>query len=298
MIAAWARSHAAALRDALGRLFAAPLGALLSLLAIGIALALPAGGLVLIENLQALGRGLSGSHEISIFLATDVGKQEIAEIERRLRTEVPGTIRFVARDVALKELQATEGLGDLLAGLPRNPLPDAFVVRPNAGAAAEFEGLATQIGRWPKVAHVQIDSSWVRRLDALLRFGRLFVGVLGAILGAGLLAVVFNTIRLQVLGRREEVELALLIGATPAFVARPFIWFGVIEGGLGGLVALALVAGASALTAGPAGELIALYGGSFVPQRMTPAIGLGVIAGGGLLGLAAGWLSTRTIGRR
>ena len=299
-MSAWFSSHFAALRDALQRLLAAPINTLLSLLAIGIALALPAGALVVIDNLQTLGNGLAGRHEISIFLAADASRADAAEIDRRLKAGVSGAIRFVPREMALKQLQATEGLADVLSGLQQNPLPDAFVIRPTgpmAGENANLDSLAKTFAAWPKVAHVQVDSSWVRRLDALLRFGRLAATMLAVILGAGMLAVVFNTIRLQALGRRDEVELALLIGATPAFVARPFLWFGILEGIFGALVALALVSASMALLAAPAAELLALYGGSFNLRLLTPETAAGVLAAGGLLGWMAGWLTTRSFGR-
>lgn len=294
---AWLRAHLDALRDALTRLAAAPLNAVLSLLVIGIALALPAAGLVALDNLQNIGSRLAGNHEISVFMVPEASKAEVAEIGQRLQAKVSGEVRFVAKDAALKSLQASADFGDLLAGLSRNPLPDAFVLRPAKATAAELDALAQSLRNWPKVAQVQLDSAWVQRLEALLRFGRLFVGLLAAVLGAGLLAVVFNTIRLQVLGRREEVELALLIGATPDFVARPFVWFGIVEGLFGGLLALGLVSGALALLAGPAAEIGTLYGGNFSLGRLNPVIAAGVLAAGALLGWIAGWLSTRTLGR-
>jgi cell division transport system permease protein len=135
----------------------------------------------------------------------------------------------------------------------------------------------------------------VARLDAVVRFGQLLVALLAAILAAGLVAVVVNTIRLQVLARRDEVEVALLIGATPAFVARPFLWFGIVEGLLGAGVALALVEGALALLAAPAAELFALYGGGFRLRTLDLELALLVVGAGGLLGWCAGWLSTRAI---
>ena len=95
---------------------------------------------------------------------------------------------------------------------------------------------------WPKVAHVQLDSEWARKLDAALRFGRTAVGILGGLLAAALVAVTFNTIRLQILTRREEIEVSKLIGATNPFIRRPFLWFGALQGVAGGLAAWLIIA--------------------------------------------------------
>lgn len=290
---AWLRAHADAFADALRRLAASPLSALLSLLAIGVALALPAGGFVILGNIQNLGSGLVRHHEISLFLASDARAADVAEIEKRLRAAAVGEFSFVAKDAALKRLQGSEGLGDLLAGLPRNPLPDAFILRPQDTAPEQLEAVARTISSWPKVAHVQLDSAWAKRLDAVLRLGRLVVAILAAVLGAGLVAVVVNTIRMQVLGRRNEVEVALLIGATPAFVARPFLWFGIVEGLLGGGLAVALVTAALAALAGPAGELLALYGSSAALRVLDAPTAAAVVIAGVLLGWVGGWISTR-----
>ncbi len=286
---AWFAQHRAAVASALRRLWSAPLNTLLSLLAIGIALTLPAAGFVLLDNLRDVGRSASGVQQLSLFLTVEAGKKDVAEIESRLARTVRGKWRFVARDEALKRLQASEGMAEIVASLPRNPLPDAFIVEPAEAAPEELEALKKTIAAWPKVAHVQLDSAWIKRFDAFLRLGRLAVTLLAAIFAAGLVAVTFNTIRLQVLSQAAEVEVARLIGATDAFVRRPFYYFGALQGALGGLLAFALVAGGLRLLAGPVAELAALYGGRFAlaGPGWSAAAGL-VLAGAGL-----GWLGAQ-----
>ena len=263
MIGPWLSQHRAALASAIRRLVAAPLSTLLSLLAIGIALTLPAAGFVLLDNLRDVGRNAAGAQQISVFMALDASRKDLAEIESRLRREVPGTWRFVPREEALKRLQASEGMAEIVASLPRNPLPDAFVVEPEGAAPEALEALRQTFTGWPRVAHVQLDSAWIRRFDAFLRLGRLAVSLLAAIFAAGLVAVTFNTIRLQVLSQAAEIEVARLIGATDAFIRRPFQYFGALQGLLGGVFAYALVAGGLGLLATPVAELAALYGGTF-----------------------------------
>ena len=286
---AYLAQHSAALRDALRRVAAAPLNSLLSLLVIGIALALPSAGWLVIDNLGALAGSASGGQQISVFMNNDAGKKDVAEIESRLAASVTGTWRFVARDEALKQLQAAEGMAEIIASLPRNPLPDAFVVEPADTRPAAMEELAQTFAHWPKVAHVQLDSAWVKRFDALLRIGRLAVKMLGTLFAGALIAVTFNTIRLQILAQSAEIEVARLIGATDAFIRRPFHYFGALQGALGGLVAAGLVTLGGAQLSAPVDELVALYGSSFTLHGLSPANVGALVA----IGAALGWLGAQ-----
>jgi cell division transport system permease protein len=287
----WLSQHRAAFALAVRRLAAAPFNTLLSLLAIGIALTLPAFGYVVLDNLRELGRSASGAQEVSVFMDVGAAKKDIDEIESRLQT-IPG-IRstFVPRDEALKRLQKSEEMAEIVASLPRNPLPDAFIVEPANTSPEALEVLRQELASWPKVAHVQLDSAWVKRFDAFLRLGKLAVLMLAGLFGAGLVAVTFNTIRLQVLAQAAEIEVARMIGATDAFIRRPFHYFGVLQGALGGVVASGLVFAALHLLAGPVGELAALYGGSFALHAPGVREIAALCAAGGVLGWLGAQLS-------
>lgn len=288
-MSAWIAQHLAALRDALRRLAAAPLNTALSLLVIGIALTLPSAGWIALENLRMVAGGSSNSQQISIFLTLDASKRDVGEIETRLRAAGAGTWHFVAKEDALKRLQATEGMAEIVASLPRNPLPDAFVVEPGDLRPDALEALAKTFADWPKVAHVQLDSAWIKRFDAFLRIARLAMTLLAGLFAAALVAVTFNTIRLQILAQAAEIEVARLIGATDAFIRRPFQYFGALEGALGGLLAAALVAVGQRLLAAPVAELAALYGGSFALRGLS----LGETALLAAAGAALGWLGAQ-----
>ena len=285
---AWLAQHQAAMASAVRRLFASPLNSLLSLLVIGIALTLPGFGYLLLDNLRDLGRNASGAQEISIFMTLDASKKEVAEIENRLKVSGSGW-RFVPKETALKRMQAKEGMAEIVASLPRNPLPDAFIVEPSNTEPAALEIIRKELAGWPKVAHVQLDSAWVMRFDAFLKLGRLALWMLAGIFAAGLVAVTFNTIRLQVMAQAAEIEVARMIGATDTFIRRPFSYFGALQGALGGLVAAALVFVALHLLAGPVGDLAALYGGSF---SLHPP-GLSQITAMSGAGAFLGWLGAQ-----
>ncbi len=289
----WLAQHQAACGRAVRRLLAAPLNTLLSLLVIGIALTIPAFGYLVLDSLRQLGHGAAGAQQVSVFMQLDASRKDVSEIEARLQAAAPGRWRFVPRDEALARLKGNEGMAEIVASLPRNPLPDAFVVEPPNPAPEALEVLKKEISGWPKVEHVQLDSAWVRRFDAFIRIGRLALGMLAAVFAAGLVAVTFNTIRLQVLGHAAEIEVARMIGATDTFISRPFHYFGALQGAAGGLLAALLVALGLALLAGPVGELAALYGAQFALRTLGLAEVAALVGCGGLLGWLGGQLSVR-----
>ncbi|MBI4754453.1 MAG: ABC transporter permease [Betaproteobacteria bacterium] len=287
---AWLSQHRKALVGAVLRLVSAPAGTVLGALVVGIALALPAGGEMLLSNARELARHAQATPQISLFVRADAGKRELGEIEARLRqAEGIREWRFVGRDEALARLKQNEGLADVLEALPRNPLPDAFIVVPAAGAPAALEALRARLADIGAVEHAQLDSTWVRRLDALLRVGQQMVLLAGTLLAVALVAVTFNTIRLQILTRREEIEVTRLLGATDGYVRRPLLYFGALQGLLGGLVALAITALGTHLLRQPLADLAAQYNIDFVlraPDLPQAAVILAIAAGLGWLGAA------------
>ena len=281
--------HLAAVLNALRRLVASPLNTTLSLLVIGIALALPSAGWVVLDNLRDITGSASGVQQISLFMNIEASKKDVGEIESRLREAKPGSWRFVAKDEALKRLKSSEGMSEIVASLPKNPLPDAFIIEPKDSQPESLERLAKTFSGWPKVAHVQLDSAWVKRFDVFLRIGKLAITLLAGLFAAALVAVTFNTIRLQILAQAAEIEVAKLIGATDAFIRRPFHYFGALQGALGGLFAALLVVLGSLLLVEPVGELVTLYGGSFVLHGLSP-VSIAALAG---IGAALGWLGAQ-----
>ena len=259
----WLRQHWQTFGLTLGRLARNPLATLLNVMVIGVALALPLGGYMLLQNLGSVARQLTGNPQISLFLVRDADKADIAALEARLK-QIPGVraLRFISREQALEGLKQSENLSDVIAALQTNPLPDAFVLETN-GSAAELEKLEPQLKALPKVAHVQLDSAWVKRLESLLALGRTAVLILATLLACGLVAVTFNTIRLQILTQKDEIEVSKLIGATDAFIRRPFFHLGFIQGALGGLAALAIVYLCMQILNRGILELARLYGSDF-----------------------------------
>ena len=287
----WFSHQRAALRRAFRRLWGAPFNTLLTALVIGIAMTLPAAAYLLIDNLAALGRSASGAQQISLFMDVGASRAQVSAVQGRLEAILPGQWRFVSREAALMHLKENADLAEVVGSLPRNPLPDAFIVTPRDGDPEGLEKLRETFAAWPGVAHVQLDSAWVKRFDAFVKLGRLLAHLLAALFAVGLVAVTFNTIRLQVLGQAEEIILARLIGATDAFIRRPFQYAGAVQGALGGLVAGGLVKLGFWVLAEPVHRLAALYGSDFALGGPGAAHFAVLIGLGALLGGLGAWLS-------
>jgi cell division transport system permease protein len=285
----WLRQHREALGRAFGRLAAQRAATLLNALVIGVALSLPAGGYVLLADLQGVARRGSLEPQLSVFLKRDASREAL---EKRLRNDPRvEALRFVSRDEALKELRVAEGLTDVVDALEENPLPDAFVVRGADPDPVALGSLAEALRRMPGIARVQVDSAWAERLAALARTGRLALGVLAVLLATGLVAVTFNTIRLQILTQRDVIEVSRLLGATDAFVRRPLLYLGLLQGMAGGALALAILAGGLAILNQGVSELARAYGSSFRLDFLSWADAASLVLFAGFLGWIGSLLS-------
>ncbi len=284
--------HVQVIRFTLQRLLRTPVASLLNILVIGIALSLPVGGYVLLKNVQGLAEQTAGTPQISVFLAAGTSQEEITRISKELKDHAAiEHIEFVPRDLALKQLQLSTGLADVVGGLTQNPLPDAFVIYPVALDAPKLELLRDDLKSWPRFEHVQLDSAWAHKLQAILRFGRLAVLILAAMLSFALVAITFNTIRLQILTQRDEIEVAKLIGATNGFIRRPFLYFGLVQGLLGGATAWLIIACSLLLLNYNLAELAQLYASSFSLHHLTLGDSLALLGFSAYLGWMGAWLS-------
>lgn len=289
----WLYLHGRAISRAFAQLLGQPWGTVLSALVVGIALSLPAAGFVLLDNVATLARGMSGTPEISLFLHSGTDEAGVARVRSALEAEAEvAQARFVPRGEALAALEQS-GIGDVLGGLGENPLPDAFVVVPEHGIPDVYETLQVRFAEWPEVEHVQLDSLWVQRLHALLGLAKSAVMVLAVLLGVALVIVTFNTIRLQILTQRQEIDVSRLLGATDPFIRRPFYWFGILQGVLGGLVALGTVWGTVAVLKAPVESLAATYGSVFVLNGPQWPQALAIVGFAAFLGWLGSAISVR-----
>lgn len=283
----WLMHHLHVMQFTLRRLRTTPVSSLLNVLVIGVALSLPTGGYVLLQNMQSVSDKLVGTPQLSVFLSMNVTPDDISRLTRQLQQhDAISHIEFVPRDQALLELQRSTGLADVTGGLAQNPLPHAFIVYPKNKDLQLMEVLRDELRSWPKFEHVQLDSAWARKLEALLKFGRLAVLLLAVLLSFALVAITFNTIRLQILTQREEIEVSKLIGANNSFIRRPFLYFGLVQGLLGGSAAWLIITVSLILLNTSLADLTQLYASNFSLQHLSPGDSLTLL----LFSAYLGWL--------
>ena len=288
----WLRQHRLCLAATFARLARTPLASLLNIGVIGVALALPLAFYVVLVNVQGFAQEKAPAPQVSLFLKLDAQTADSREIESRLKKHAGiAKYRFIARDQALADLKDKSGLADVINSLSGNPLPDGFVVDAKENTVAALERLRDEFKAWPRVEHVQLDSAWARRLDATLQLGRLIVLVLGALLAFALVAVTFNTIRLQILTQRAEIEVAKLIGATDPFIRRPFLYYGAVLGLAGGVTGWLITWGGLALLNDRLAGLAQLYGASLMLHHLSAPDAGSLFLFAAALGWLGAWLS-------
>ena len=289
---AWFQHHYHSLRLTLRRFGGAPFATLANIAVIGVVLALPLGGFAVLSNLQLYAGALPTEPQISVFLSAAGNRPSPASIEAQLRSSKGvKRVRFVPKDAALASLKRLPGVADVIASLRDNPLPDAFVVTLDNAEADLSEQLATKFKSLPGVNSVQVDSDWARRIDSLVGVVKTATGLLALLLGFTLVAATFNTIRLQILTQREEIEVSKLVGATDSYVRLPFYYQGSLLGLGGGILALLLVQGALLLFNTDLARLGPVFGISPVLELLPAKDMASMLLFSGLLGWLGSHLS-------
>ena len=286
--------HLQALLGSLGRLACSPLSTALTLLVIALALALPTSLRLFVTNAQLATGNFANAVDVSVYLKTDVPlakAQQLAQAAGQ-RADV-AAVTVIPADKGLEDFRTYSGFGEALQALKENPLPHVLHVRPRAedSSPAALESLRRYFSAWPEVDLVQLDSEWVMRFNAILEVMRRLLLIAAALLGLGVLAVIGNTIRLEIQGRRAEIEVTKLVGGSNSFVRRPFLYTGVLYGVGGALLAWGIVAIAVAVLGDSVATLARLYGSRYVlrgPSRDDIGILLGA---GAVLGWLGAWIS-------
>ncbi len=294
LLRSWLQHHRLSSVDSLQRLLRSPFSSVMTWLVIGIALALPVGLSVALENVKSVSGNLDSPAQISLFLRTEMSFEAAQQLQQRLdkRADVAAT-RLVSREEALQEFQQLSGFGDVLRNLDDNPLPNLILVTP---AAQRFDGeqaalLQAHLQQEAGVARAVLDMAWVQRLNALMHLSQRLVMVLAAILALGVLLVIGNTIRLAIENRRDEIVVVKLVGGSDAFVRRPFLYTGLWYGLGGASLSWIIVSAALWGLRGPLSALALLYQSDFHLQGLGAVAGLQLLMLGGALGLLGAWLA-------
>jgi cell division transport system permease protein len=282
--------HAQTCIASLGRLIREPFATLLTVGVIAVALALPAGLYLLVQNARAASGGWASALDVTVYLKPGAPESAARQLAHQIegRADVAG-VRVVSAQEGLAQFKEWSGFGSALDALPDNPLPHAIVVRPKDGATAT--ALVAELRALSGVDQVQLDTAWVQRYLAVLDTLRRSVTLVGVLLAIAVLIVVGNTIRLDIDVRRAEIEVTKLVGGSDGFVRRPFLYGGFWYGLAGGLLAWAVVALTGLLLHAPIARLAQAYGSAFRLAGLDLRTVLVLVLGGAALGWTGAFLS-------
>ena len=267
--------HYQVLIDTLGRMAATPVSSLVSVLVLGIAIALPLMLLKVSDSVAEISGQWQGKPKITLFLDSTVlatGENTAEELDSRsiefghrlLQIPMIGDIEYVSPVEALVEFGESSGLGDLLSELPENPLPPVLVVHPEPDLAdSDIEGLAEQLAGMQEIDTVSYDQLWLERLSAITVLLKSCVLVLAVLMAIGVVLIISNTIRTGIQDRRDEIEIVDQIGGTAAFIRRPFLYYGSLQGAAGAVLAIVFANLALFFLGRPVQQLAQLYDSSF-----------------------------------
>ena len=284
--------HTQTLISSLGRLWQKPVASILTIAVIAITLALPSALLIMLENLKQASSGWDDASSISLFLKQGVNEQQANKLAREINLwpEID-QVKIITRQQALQEFQQYPGLGQLIQQLNNNPLPTVLVIQPGDINDNLSQGLLEKLQTRNEVDIAQLDLQWVKRLSAILAIFERIILIIGSLLGLAVLLITGNIIRLEIQSRHEEIEVIQLIGATNAFIRRPFLYTGLWYGLLGALLAWIMINIAFWLLSEPVQELTKLYHSGFQLSAMGSDWGLSLLALGMLLGLSGAWIA-------
>jgi cell division transport system permease protein len=291
---AYLEHHFASLHRSLKGLTSAPLASLMTIGVLAIALALPAAFLIAVEQIRAVTKGFERPGTLSVFLRASTSTEDQQRLLKILSVDPKlASVELKSPQQALEEFKAQSRLGDAVALLKDNPLPPVMklTAAPAERSPERMAALARALGERSQVDYVSFDQRWVERFSGMLQIAERLTFLVGLMLALAVLLVVGNTIRLEIQERVEEIEISKLLGATDAFVRRPFLYAGVWLGLLGGVLAWALLNFALYALREPVAELARSYGSTFAIGWLPLATSLKLLLVSALIGWLGAWLA-------
>ena len=269
---------------------ARPLATGMVWLVVAISLALPGAMLLTLDNLRPLVPDLERPAQVLVMLDGKFNLEQAEALKRELVTWASlEDATLVRRDEALAIFGEQTGLSNVLTSLDHNPLPHSLLVSPTAPRAdTALSQLVENIRALSGVDRVIVDNQWMSRLDQALLATERWGLALGAAMVLGAILALANTLHLAIDARREEILVVRVIGGSPGFIRRPFLYTGLYFGAGGGVLAGVMLWVLSLWIAGPVNALFVLYGTSGEIQGP----GVGYLAALVALGACLGWLTS------
>ncbi len=293
----WGRRQLYSFFSSIGTLLSHRFGTLMTVVVLGIAMVLPVGLLLTLENLRKVDLQQDQWGTLTVFLLMDVTEEQVRELEQQLGEHSVAKITAISPEQGLQEFREASGFGKALDVLDTNPLPWVLEVQPEWLEDQDIDEQVAALTSWLEgqelVESVVVDSKWLQRLAGLIRLGDAFVSVLGFMFSLAVLVVIANTIRLDVGNRADEIEVLSLVGAGPGFIRLPFLYSGFWYGVLGAFFALVLLEISLAYLRAPLASLMDAYGNSFSLAGLSIPQVLYMFLAGGVLGWLGAWIAVQ-----
>lgn len=263
---AYLLNHAHGLFSSLGRLSRTPFTSTMTILVLSVAISLAGCFYIVVANIQQLTGNLQASNQMSLFLKEHINESAGQKMADQLaRNENIESIKFISKKQAMDEFKVNSGFGDALNALESNPLPNVIQILPKGvlDSREALDNLMADFKKMPEVEFVQVDMQWVERLQAIMRIASRAVTLVGVLLGFAVTFITGNTIRLELHNRQDEVFISKLVGATHAFIQRPFLYTGFWLGFIAGFSAWLIITIMLLIVESPVEKLSSLYNSSF-----------------------------------
>lgn len=290
-------NHGQALFSSLGRLLRSPFTSVMTILVLAITVALAGSFYLLVNNARQLTGNLEASNQVSVFLKSSASDEDGRKLAKKL-AEIDSIerIKVISKAEAMAEFKAYSGFGDALKALDSNPLPTVVQVLPKNTLQDDeaLQQLMAELQRYPQVDFVQMDMQWVKRLQSIMQLAERGATLLNTLLAIAVVFITGNTIRLELQNRREEVLIAKLVGATHAFVQRPFVYTGLWLGFFAGVTAWLIITIMELVMQGPLETLSLLYDGGFHMLYLSFSETLLLLLFSSLSGALGAWIVLRS----
>ncbi len=291
-ISAYLLHHMQSLLFSLGKIYQSPATTVMTVAVIGITLSLPGGFYLFLKNIDAMSGDFRSSSQISLYLDLELSEKRGRAVEQEIggMANVAST-RFISREVSLQEFREQSGFGKSIDTLSANPLPHTIIVEPTVSDTFTVRNLLNSLQAIPEVEIAKLDTEWLERLYTIVEIARRAVVIVSILFACAVLLVIGNTIRLDIQNRYQEIIVTKLIGATDAFIRRPFLYGGLWYGLLGGIVSWLIVEIGYLAISGPLARLQVLYQSDLTLLTFSAGEFLVLLASSTILGLAGSWIA-------
>lgn len=292
-LSAYLLHHLQSLVFSLGKIYQAPTTTIMTVAVIGITLSLPGGFYVFLKNIDAMSGDFRSTTQITLYLDLKTDEKIARALQREI--EVMAQVRsteFVSRHEALESFRQSSGFGKSIDTLSSNPLPHSILVEPVTTIDRfEVRNLLNSLQAISEVDIAKLDTEWLDRLYTILEIAQRSVMIITILFAFAVLLIIGNTIRLDIQSRYQEIIVTKLIGATNAFIRRPFLYGGIWYGLFGGISSWIIVEIGYLAISGPLNNLNLLYQAELVFVTFSLQDFFILLSFSTLLGLIGSWIA-------